>query len=216
MEQEPSATLEISDAKQRVLDMAEHLFMEKGYAGITLRDLADALGMKQASLYYHFPGGKEQLYLEVVGRVFDRHRAGVEAAIAVAGPDLRAALRSVAAWLASQPSINFLGMMYADLPALSQEAAKQVSETTFRAMYTPLSAAFVAAQERGEIRAVYPSLLAGYFISLMDGITFSLTQQNHVPRPVLVEEAIRLMLDGLRLRPGESSSVGFTTDLSHK
>ena len=200
MEQEPNLTLEISDAKQRVLDVAEQLFMEKGYAGITLRDIANALGIKQASLYYHFPAGKEQLYLEVVGRVFDRHRVGVEAAIATAGPDLRAALKNVTTWLATQPSINFLGMMYADLPALSTEVAQQVSEIAFRSMEAPLSAAFMAAQERGEIRAVYPTLLAGFFISLMDGITFSLTQQDHVPRPILADEAIRLMLDGLRPR----------------
>jgi AcrR family transcriptional regulator len=195
--------MEVSDAKQRVLDMAEHLFMEKGYAGITLRDIADALGIKQASLYYHFPDGKEQLYVEVIGRVFDRHRAGLDQAVTAAGPDLRAALRSVADWFASQPSINFLGMMYADLPALSTEAAKRVSETAFYAMYTPLSAAFVAAQDRGEIRAVFPALLAGYFISLMDGITFSLTQQTQVPRSLMAEEAIALMLDGLRPRAGE-------------
>ena len=49
---------EVRDSTQRVLDVAERLFMDRGYSAITLRDIADELGMKQASLYYHFPGGK--------------------------------------------------------------------------------------------------------------------------------------------------------------
>jgi AcrR family transcriptional regulator len=198
-----NAVPEVSDAKQRVLDIAEDLWMTQGYNRITLRDIADALGIKQASLYYHFPDGKEQLYLEVVSRVFDRHRIGLQSAIQAAGPSLRAALRGVTHWFASQPSVNFLGMMYADLPALSPGVAKQVSERAFYAMNAPLAEAFAAAHARGEIRPVDPILMAGYFISLMDGITFSLTQQNRVPRAILAEEAVTLMLDGLRPRPDE-------------
>ena len=87
---------EVSDAKQRVLDMAERLFMERGYAAITLRDLADALHIRQASLYYHFPAGKEQLYVEVVTQVFERHRVGMEAAMRNAAPNLRSVLLAAA------------------------------------------------------------------------------------------------------------------------
>ena len=193
-----------SDAKYRVLEMAERLFMDKGYAAITLRDIAEALGIRQASLYYHFPDGKEQLYEDVVARVFERHRSGLEEAIAQAEPELAAQLHAAAAWLGSQPAINFLGMMYADLPALSPLKARAIAQRAYGAMFRPLRGAFVAAQARGEIRPVNADLMAGFFISLMDGITFSLTQQEHLPRPQLVEEAVRLMLDGLR--PGGGAS----------
>lgn len=188
---------EISDAKQRVLETAERLFMEKGYAAITLRDLAEALGIRQASLYYHFPAGKEQLYIEVVTRVFERHRAGMEAAIKAAPPRLRDGLLAVAAWFGSQPAVNFLGMMHADLPVLSREGAQRVSRTAYEAMFGPLRDLFLAAQARGEARVDNPDLLAGFFISLMDGITFSLTQQSHLPRQVLVETAVDLLLHGI-------------------
>jgi AcrR family transcriptional regulator len=53
---------EVRDSTQRVLDVAEGLFIDRGYHAITLRDIADELGIKQASLYYHFPGGKEELF----------------------------------------------------------------------------------------------------------------------------------------------------------
>ena len=92
-----------SDARQRVLDVAEDLFMRHGYHSITLRDVADALEMRQASLYYHFPEGKEQLFTAVATRTFERHRHGMEAAMAGAPADIRAQLDAVTDWFSSSP-----------------------------------------------------------------------------------------------------------------
>jgi len=49
---------------------------------VSMRDIADALAMRQASLYYHVPEGKEQLYVEVAMRNLRRHQAGINQAIA--------------------------------------------------------------------------------------------------------------------------------------
>ena len=38
---------------ERVLDTAAALFWEKGYAATTTREIAAAVGIQQASLYYH-------------------------------------------------------------------------------------------------------------------------------------------------------------------
>ena len=110
---------EVRDSTQRVLDVAERLFMDRGYSAITLRDIADELGMKQASLYYHFPDGKEQLFFSMAERMFDRHHQGVASALAAGGDDLRAQLRRVAEWFSSQRPMKFMGMMHADIAALS-------------------------------------------------------------------------------------------------
>lgn len=197
---EGEAEITVSDAKQRVLDVAEQLFMERGYAAVTLRDIAGALGMRQASLYYHFPDGKEQLFVAMAERVFERHRHGMTQAIAGAGPDLAAQLDAVAHWFTSQPAVNFMGMMYADMPALSADRAGELSQAAFAAMFEPLRHAFQAAYDRREIRYVHMNILAGSFLALMDGVTFSATQQRNVPRDILSAEVIALLLDGLRPR----------------
>ena len=49
-----------TDTRQRALDVAFDLFTEQGYEKASLREIADRLGIKKASLYYHFPS-KEAL-----------------------------------------------------------------------------------------------------------------------------------------------------------
>jgi AcrR family transcriptional regulator len=52
---------------ERILDSAEILFAEHGYAGTTLRDVATAVDLRIPSLYNHFDS-KEQLYAAVLDR----------------------------------------------------------------------------------------------------------------------------------------------------
>ncbi len=167
-----SMELEVKDSTQRVLDVAEALFMDRGYNAITLRDIADELGIKQASLYYHFPGGKEQLFVAMAERLFERHREGLEAALAEGERDLSAQLRRWRDWFSSQPPVKILGMLHADISALNREHKRHLETLARDAMYLPLRRAFVAAQERGEIRPMHPDLLAGSFLWLMDGLSY--------------------------------------------
>jgi AcrR family transcriptional regulator len=55
---------------ERILDVAEALFAERGYAGTTLRDVAARVGVRNPSLYNHFPS-KESLYAQVLERGID-------------------------------------------------------------------------------------------------------------------------------------------------
>jgi AcrR family transcriptional regulator len=188
---------EVRDSTQRVLDVAETLFMDRGYNAITLRDIADELGIKQASLYYHFPGGKEQLFLAMAERMFERHRQGIMAALAAGKGDLRAQLREVAEWFNSQRPVKFMGMMHADLAALNPEHKEQLAHRAHAAMFQPLRETFVAAQARGEIRPMHPDLLAGSFLWLMDGLNYGETRTGAPPRQVMADDLISLLLDGL-------------------
>lgn len=193
-----------SDARQRVLDVAEDLFMRHGYHSITLRDVADTLEMRQASLYYHFPEGKEQLFIAVATRTFERHRQGMEAAIAGAPANVRAQLDAVADWFASQPPLNLIGMMHADMPALTPAQQEHLSHVAYAHMFTPLHQLFLNAQARGEIRPIVPDLLAGSFLALLDGLNHALRQEGAPPRAVIMSEIITLLLDGIRLRHNQS------------
>lgn len=193
------------DARQRVLDMAEELFMARGYSAVTLRDIANALDLKQASLYYHFPEGKEQLFVAVALRTFDRHRRGMEAAITGAEADLRSRLAAVAAWFESQPPLNLLGMLHADMPALSSEQQFLLGERAYQSMFTPLRTIFTNAQKAGEARSVHPDLLAGFFLTLMDSLNHAEGRPGAPTRQAMIAEVVTLMLDGVAVNHRSST-----------
>lgn len=55
---------------QRILDVAEELFAERGFEGTTLRDIALEVPLQPPSLYNHFET-KEEIYEAVLARAFD-------------------------------------------------------------------------------------------------------------------------------------------------
>ncbi len=52
---------------QKIIDAAEQLFAEKSYEGTTLREIAHQVGIREPSLYAHFPN-KEAIYGAVIDR----------------------------------------------------------------------------------------------------------------------------------------------------
>jgi len=53
--------------RDHIIDEATRLFAERGYAGASMADLAERVGLRKASLFHHFPS-KEQLYAAVLER----------------------------------------------------------------------------------------------------------------------------------------------------
>lgn len=198
---------EANDARTRVLNLAERLFGERGYAAVTLRDIAGELGMRQASLYYHVPGGKEQLFVEVTERGLLRHQAGLEAAIA-AGADLEARLKGAARWLLSQPPVNIGRMVHSDMPAIGKEHADRLIDVSFQCLLLPLARELMAAEARREISSQQPVLLAASFINIIEGL-WSAGGGRPVPvtNEEMADELIRVLLDGMRPRPSKESGV---------
>ena len=72
------------DAKEKLLPAAAQLFAERGYAGVSIREVAAAAGVNSALISYHF-GGKEGLYEAVVSAQFERVIARVERIAASGG-----------------------------------------------------------------------------------------------------------------------------------
>jgi TetR/AcrR family transcriptional regulator, lmrAB and yxaGH operons repressor len=59
----------VSSAREDMLSAAVELFRARGYEGVGVAELLEKSGAPRGSLYFHFPGGKEQIGAEVVERV---------------------------------------------------------------------------------------------------------------------------------------------------
>lgn len=66
----------IMDTAERIIDITEALIQRRGYNGFSFQDIATEIGIKKASLYYHFPSKAD------LGRaVIDRYRGRMRKAI---------------------------------------------------------------------------------------------------------------------------------------
>ncbi|MBI3785730.1 MAG: TetR/AcrR family transcriptional regulator [Deltaproteobacteria bacterium] len=78
-----AAVIEIG-SRDKILDAAEDLFSRRGFAGIGMREVADAVGLSKSSLFHHF-SSKAELYAAVVGRILDIIDQRTMAALAIGG-----------------------------------------------------------------------------------------------------------------------------------
>ncbi len=80
----PMAHRIVSD--DRLLATALDLFRTYGFEGVSVKRLADATGLEKASLYYRYPGGKDEIAMAIVSDVIAWFQANVFAALAGSGP----------------------------------------------------------------------------------------------------------------------------------
>jgi TetR/AcrR family transcriptional repressor of lmrAB and yxaGH operons len=55
-----------TDARLKTLETAANLFRRQGYHGTPVSQILEESGAPRGSLYFHFPGGKEQIAAEAV------------------------------------------------------------------------------------------------------------------------------------------------------
>src|SRR5258708_22976478 len=74
-----------TDSKERLVAASRRLFREHGYLGTGLSDVVTESAAPRGSIYFHFPGGKEELATEVTllhasDRIAQINRAAAAAA----------------------------------------------------------------------------------------------------------------------------------------
>lgn len=67
-----------TDARERMVQAAIELFGERGYSNVSLLNLIERAQAPRGSIYYYFPGGKEELGIEVSERLRRRVQCQVE------------------------------------------------------------------------------------------------------------------------------------------
>jgi AcrR family transcriptional regulator len=185
------------DSRERVLAAAEKLFTERGYTAVTLKDIADALGIRQASLYYHAPGGKESLFIEVTERILHRYREGLQHAIASAGPDIRHQVHAAAHWLISQPMMNLNRMTTSDMPEIDPRHAERLEWLAYESLLVPLDQIFIHGIQSHQIAPDTPDRLGGMLLSIVEGIHALPDRYVTYGKSIIVDDMIDIMFNGL-------------------
>lgn len=169
-----------NETRERIMDIAEELFMARGYNSVKLRDIADAVGMKHASLYYYVPKGKDQLFAEVVRRCMHRHHTNMKRVIAEAGDDFREQLYALSDWLVSQPPLDLARMAEVDFQALSPDLARELEATVMLSLNEPIIDIIQQAMDVQVAHVDSPGMASMSLLTILQGVHF-------VPMPSLPE-----------------------------
>jgi AcrR family transcriptional regulator len=185
-----------SSSREAVLDAAEQLFAARGYTAVTLKHIADQLGIKQASLYYHFPLGKEDLYVEVMLRHLEYRRTTLEQLVSGAELTLRSCLLDVGVWLIGQQPLHAGRMFVSDLPELSSEKAAQLEASIYRCAFAPIEAIFVRYSQ--QLKPQFQEdlgFVGGTFLCSLESL-YTFKQYSTKTDEELVGDLIDLLLEG--------------------
>ncbi|UCD45694.1 MAG: TetR/AcrR family transcriptional regulator [Candidatus Bathyarchaeota archaeon] len=62
-----------SKAKKRILEVADGMFKEVGYAALNVNEIAHEAEVSVGTLYYHFPEGKTSILMEIRRQMAERY-----------------------------------------------------------------------------------------------------------------------------------------------
>jgi len=114
--------------RERILDVAQRLVQTRGYNGFSFHDLAKELGIRTASIHYHFPT-KADLGVALLQRYRARFRSELEGISAKGGDPLRRLTQFAGLFERTFKTGNQLclcGMLSAEVATLPQEVAGEV------------------------------------------------------------------------------------------
>ncbi len=178
--------------------------MRKGYAATTLRDISAELGVSHASLYYHFPGGKESLFEAVTEKSVLEHGEGLARSMLEGGNNLSGRMLGAAAWLLSHQPMDLIRMAETDMPALPEAVSRRLMELIYVKMLLPLTMAFEEARQAGEIAPGTDSgLVASALFGMLESLHAAPVAYVRKTKMEMAGELIAIMLKGIEYREGE-------------
>ncbi len=176
-----------NNARESILEAARLAAQSRGYAGLNFRELAETVGVKHTSLYYHF-ASKGDLAAAVAKRYWQDTAAGLDAMLAEVG-DARVALHNYPGIfrksLENENRLCLVSFMSAEYDELPEEVKTEVqafaevnvawltkvlvamglppetSEQRAKSIYAAVAGAQLMARSRSDI-ALFDALMEGY------------------------------------------------------
>ena len=161
-----------ANAREDILAAAKLVAQAHGYAGLNFRDLAEQVGIKAASVYYHFPS-KADLAAAVAKRYWEDSATYLESLLKNS-PGPREALRrypETFRWALENDNriclCSFMSAQFDDLPDAVKTEVQAFTDVNLAWLKKTLVAARVASQRDAEkrARAIYSGIMGAQLMA---------------------------------------------------
>ena len=178
-----------------LLDVAVRVFLERGYDGSSLDQVARAAGITKASIYYH-ARGKEELLLRGTGRAFDALLAVLAEPAAARGPAVKrlkhVVRRTIEITIAMTPEVALLLRVRGNT-----RAERRILERR-REFDRLIAQLFAAAQKEKGIRDDVDARLATRLLfGMLNSITEWSRREGALHAPEIADAVFKVAFDGL-------------------
>ena len=184
----------------QIIDAAARVFAERGFHGATTQDIADVLGIRQASLYYYFSSKEAALELVCLRGV----EGFFEAAKAIAARPESARKRLVSL-IGSHLSplvdrADFVKVFLNERQHLPRESRRRIGRWS-RGLERIFEDVIKEGVAKGEFRADLAVRMATLAILGMCNAASSWQRKENIDVTDIAEEFARLVIDGMGKRP---------------
>jgi len=187
----------------QIMEAAARVFAERGFHGATTQDIADVLGIKQASLYYYFSSKEAALELVCLRGVEGFFEAAKAIAARPEGARKRLALliNSHLSPLVDRP--DFVKVFLNERQHLPTESRRRIGRWS-RGLERIFEEVIKEGIANGEFRAALDPRTATLAILGMCNAVSSWQRNENVDVAQISAEFARLVIDGIGTRPAAS------------
>jgi len=173
---------------RQILTAAKNLFFAKGYKGVSMKEIADAVQVTPGALYYHFPKGKEDLFTKMIQTLFvEEGVAGIDQILG-STQNLRERLILFTDSLLTLPIDEQFTMLLRDAREHIKGPENQRIILSLRdRLKQQAMDLFQAAQDAGEIRTDIP-------VTLLVSLYMGMLRES---KNIQVSQLVAVLLDGI-------------------
>ncbi len=181
--------------RERILEAAQRLFVEQGYKGLSMREIAAAVGVSKPALYHYF-ADKEALFLAILGSYLDVME-GVLADAREASTSSTECLQTIVRGILRQPleQRSILRLASVEMVHINQEARAAFNVRYHAQFLGPIGDVIAGGVASGEFRSVEPALATWAFL----GILYPYFSSSGGPPPTeaVIAQVIDFYLHGI-------------------
>ena len=155
---------------EKILETAHHLFMARGYVGVSINEVVQTVGITKPSLYYHY-ADKESLYAAVAERALDTMGTELRAAISDADVPFAHQLRAVILAIQAHNGEDFRMMRHEMRVHLDATHQHRVGMRFYASMMAPIETLMERGISLGQLVGRSASELAMLFLCLIEAFT---------------------------------------------
>ena len=177
--------------RARVLCEAREFFLKRGYAEVSMQQIADAAGMTKAALYYHFRD-KDDLFGQVIVDEMTQQRRSVEQLINTSSGKIEDMLDRLARLYLKQLSPDVMRMMI-DYKEHVPESRHDDVHRELEGFIQVFNELFERAAKAGEIGNIPPRIAASIFFHTLLGLIHQSFDPATATLPLDPDYAARLV-----------------------